>query len=52
MDYLTRIENAFKLQKLFVSNVSHELKNPLTNITSQLEVTLLNERARRISGNY
>ncbi|MCW5911936.1 MAG: HAMP domain-containing histidine kinase [Cyclobacteriaceae bacterium] len=43
---LTRIENAFKLQKMFVSNVSHELKNPLTNITSQLEVTLLNERPR------
>ncbi len=41
---LARIENAFQLQKLFVSNVSHELKNPLTNITSQLEVTLLNER--------
>lgn len=41
---LTRIENAFQLQKMFVSNVSHELKNPLTNITSQLEVTLLNER--------
>ncbi len=43
---LARIENAFQLQKLFVSNVSHELKNPLTNITSQLEVTLLNEREK------
>lgn len=43
---LTRIENAFQLQKMFVSNVSHELKNPLTNITSQLEVTLLNEREK------
>lgn len=43
---LSRIENAFQLQKLFVSNVSHELKNPLTNITSQLEVTLLNERSK------
>lgn len=42
---LTRIEKAFQLQRLFVSNVSHELKNPLTNITSQLEVTLLNERS-------
>jgi signal transduction histidine kinase len=31
---------------MFVSNVSHELKNPLTNITSQLEVTLLNEREK------
>lgn len=43
---LARIENAFQLQKMFVSNVSHELKNPLTNITSQLEVTLLNERTK------
>ena len=41
---LERIEDAFKLQKAFVSNVSHELNNPLTKITSQLEVTLLNER--------
>jgi signal transduction histidine kinase len=38
---LDRIENAFNLQKAFVS---HELNNPLTKITSQLEVTLLNER--------
>lgn len=43
---LDRIANAFKLQKMFVSNVSHELKNPLTNITSQLEVTLLKERSK------
>lgn len=46
---LARIEKAFQLQRLFVSNVSHELKNPLTNITSQLEVTLLNDRS---SGEY
>ncbi len=42
---LTRIDKAFSLQRSFVSNVSHELKNPLTKITSQLEVTLLNARA-------
>jgi len=41
---LSRIENAFNLQKTFVTNVSHELKNPLTTITSQLEVTLLKDR--------
>jgi signal transduction histidine kinase len=41
---LARIEGAFSVQKTFVANVSHELKNPLTKITSQLEVTLLNER--------
>lgn len=41
---LSRVEGAFSVQKTFVANVSHELKNPLTKITSQLEVTLLNER--------
>ena len=41
---LDRIENGFNLQKTFVANVSHELKNPLTKITSQLEVTLLSDR--------
>jgi len=41
---LERIENAFKLQKTFIANVSHELKNPLTKISSQLEVSLLKER--------
>lgn len=43
-DLLTRIERAFETEKQFVSNVSHELKNPLTKITSQLEVTLLRPR--------
>jgi signal transduction histidine kinase len=42
---LARIDRAFALQRSFVSNVSHELKNPLTKITSQLEVTLLNARS-------
>ena len=41
---LDRLDNAFKLQKIFVSGASHELKNPLTSITSQLQVSLLNER--------
>lgn len=41
---LERIENAFTLQKTFIANASHELRNPLTKITSQLEVALLNER--------
>jgi signal transduction histidine kinase len=42
---LDRIEHAFRLQKTFVANVSHELKNPLTKISSQLEVSLLKERS-------
>ncbi|MFZ6000180.1 MAG: sensor histidine kinase, partial [Bacteroidota bacterium] len=43
---LTRIENGFSLQRTFVANVSHELKNPLTKVTSQLEVTLLKDREK------
>jgi signal transduction histidine kinase len=42
---LARLETAFTLQKTFVANVSHELKNPLTKITSQLEVTTLKYRS-------
>jgi signal transduction histidine kinase len=41
---LDRLEASFQLQKTFVANASHELKNPLTIITSQLEVILLRER--------
>ena len=37
---LDRIQQAFKTQKLFLSNVSHELKNPLTVIISQIEIAL------------
>jgi signal transduction histidine kinase len=42
---LDRIETAFQMQKIFVANVSHELKNPLTKIRSQLEVSALKERS-------
>ncbi|MEZ0486171.1 sensor histidine kinase [Fibrella aquatica] len=41
---LDRVAESFRLQRMFVANVSHELKNPLTQISSQLEVSLLNER--------
>lgn len=41
---LDRIAESFRLQRMFVANVSHELKNPLTQISSQLEVSLLNQR--------
>jgi signal transduction histidine kinase len=43
---LDRIEYAFRIQKTFIANVSHELKNPLTKISSQLEVSLLKERSQ------
>ena len=42
---LNRIENAFNIQKTFVANSSHELKNLLTVITSQLEVSIRKERS-------
>lgn len=45
-DLLNRVEHAFKTQKTFVSNASHELRNPLTAITSQLEVTLMRTRSQ------
>lgn len=39
-----RIDQAFLIQQRFVSHASHELMNPLTSITAQLEVATLNER--------
>lgn len=41
---LDRVERAFRVQRMFLSNVSHELKNPLTAIRSQIEVALQRER--------
>lgn len=41
---LDRVEEGIHLQQMFIANVSHELQNPLTSISSQLEVSLLNER--------
>lgn len=41
---LDRVEQAFRLQRMFLSNVSHELKNPLQAIRSQLDVALSRER--------
>ncbi len=43
-EMLQRLERAFELQRSFVANVSHELKNPLTKISAQLEVSLLRNR--------
>lgn len=41
---LERLDNAFKMQKSFVSNASHELRTPLASITSQIEVILMKRR--------
>jgi signal transduction histidine kinase len=41
---LDRVEHAFRMQRMFLSNVSHELRNPLTAIRTQLDVVLQRER--------
>ena len=43
-DLLTRLEKSFEMQGHFIANASHELSTPLTSISSQLEITLQNER--------
>lgn len=40
-----RIQNAFEMQKRFVSNASHELRTPLTSIRGEIEVTLFKNRS-------
>lgn len=41
---LGRLEYAFDMQKTFISNASHELKNPLTAIMGETEIALIKER--------
>ncbi|MBI3142134.1 MAG: HAMP domain-containing histidine kinase [Bacteroidetes bacterium] len=41
---LERLETSFNIQKRFVSNASHELRNPLTAIGGQIEVALMKDR--------
>jgi signal transduction histidine kinase len=41
---LDRVEHAFRMQRMFLSNVSHELRNPLTAIRTQLDVVLQRDR--------
>ncbi len=36
---LDRIEHAFQMQRSFISNVSHELRNPLAAMNAQLQLT-------------
>jgi signal transduction histidine kinase len=41
---LDRVEQAFRMQRMFLSNVSHELRNPLTAMRMQIDVVLQRER--------
>lgn len=41
---LNRLEESFAMEKRFISNASHELSTPLTSISSQIEVALLQGR--------
>jgi signal transduction histidine kinase len=43
---LDRIEHAFRMQKSFISNVSHELKNPLAAMDAQLQLARQKDRSR------
>jgi signal transduction histidine kinase len=44
-DLLNRLQESFEIQRRFIANASHELSTPLTAISSQLEITLQNERS-------
>lgn len=41
---LARLETAFRAQRSFIANASHEIRNPLAAVTGQLEVVLLKDR--------
>jgi signal transduction histidine kinase len=43
---LERLEHSFMMQKNFIHNASHELKNPLTAIIGETEVTLSKMRSQ------
>lgn len=42
---LDRLETSFEMQKSFIANASHELRNPLTAISGEIEVALLKDRS-------
>lgn len=43
-DLLSRLEKSFNAQKAFISNASHEIRNPLTVISGEAEVALTSTR--------
>lgn len=48
---LDRLETSFEVQNNFISNASHELKNPLAAILGTIEITLNKERSPEIYRN-
>ncbi len=44
---MDRLESAFQMQKTFIANASHELRNPLNVLTGQIEVVLLADRTKK-----
>lgn len=44
-DLLSRLQEAFAIQRRFISNASHELSTPLTSVSSQVEVVLQKDRS-------
>lgn len=42
---LERLQKSFDIQRLFISNASHELFTPLTSVFSQLDIALQKERS-------
>jgi len=43
---LDRLQEAFELQRSFVSNASHSIRTPLTSINGQIEIALLKQRTK------
>jgi len=41
---LTKLDSAFQAKKLFASNAAHELKTPLTNILTNIEVMQMDDK--------
>lgn len=43
---LEHLENAFEMQKTYISNASHELRTPVTSIIGEIEVALYHPRSK------